>query len=455
MVNIVEHLEAKKDVVMSFRDGKQISFADALKKLGEVIGQPQASTAEIIQTIKTAAANRAVELMEEEKNPEIKKTPNAQTQRVLAGLFTWVRSIHNDQIFDPTNPNNRFPNNIVYEMLEAQRGAVATGSASMENNALLFFLDGANARKLCYQFANDEDKKSKSVTIGSINTGITPGPDWVATSELVATILSTGIETENSKELSRYYDSNFINAQRFLTYDLTMWGKTPLPSSLFSKGVFRFDKVKNEQTGANRYILDERDADGKYLSTAAVGKGLEAFKGYVTEAKGKGTTDAEIEAEVASTVTKTSKLCTKFSTVFGEAEAKARKELAAKGTNPELIEKIVACAKWDASEWLSRAYVALRVAAEQETYPSVAAGARPALAEFDKNPALKDIIDRSRTGEFPANERNASEKSVGSLDEMKLADGLYFQAPFVDSIAVKTIAKGFELIPAAERALAV
>lgn len=326
---------------MVFANGRELTYLEALTQLALRLGKEYSM---LEKAILEEMTNTILSL---NANTKIKEANHSG----FIGLFKWVQSIHNDKLAVPSGA--RFPNNIIYDLLIILRNKE---NLTAEETLLHFFLEGSNARK--------------------ISNGQTPGLAFVASSFAVNVAIAVHtILKDKQKECSlatlEFYTlysslTAFIPAQRLLENSFSRLKKSNLFEFLSANDVFQFARQENPATGANQYMLED-----------AVVIGLRALKEY----------ESNLELSLYEMVSEIKELIFPLLAHFQEAADKATSES-------------FEIAKWDASEWFSRIFVALRIAADSDTqYIDV-------LDHFMKNKAFNSIISQSKTGCFPAKLRD-------------------------------------------------
>ncbi|MCE3233378.1 MAG: hypothetical protein K0R98_1635 [Rickettsiaceae bacterium] len=287
-------------------------------------------------------------------------------KKVQSAFFVWVGSIHNDRLTGVP-----YPKNIVYDIISALG---KENDLSPEATLLRLFVEGSNARK-----------KSSG----------TPGLSWISTALMVDALaaykeLGNTLSADEQKFFDTYKDvkncdkiqTAFESKCRSLT---TGEVKNATFALLETNKALDFKRERNQATGANKYFIDSAIETGKELLA------------------GVSVSDADVKA------------LTDVAKYISEGMLQATGEKTAEDVTKR---KDYAISAWDASEWLSRVYVTLEAVAQAE------GSKHPNAAEiFENDPILKDLIARSREGNFPGGERNEALKNVG-LKEIFLQDEL-------------------------------
>lgn len=339
-----------QEKVMYFKDGKPaLIYKDALKQLAIDIGQSDSSLVDLEKHILTAVLEATIAL-----NSNKKLT--AENNNILLAFYKWVQSIHNDNLAPPADA--RFPNNIIYDLLIMLRNQ---NNSTAQEILLHFFLEGANARKM--------------------SNGKTPDLDFISTALATDAVLAAknlGVVLSGAaKQFLDHYNSlsNFSVFQKKLEAGCTKLKDDPLYAYLSAKETFNFKREKNETTGVNRYLIDEAVAHGVAVLT-------------------------DYPIDVAAVITMLCHIDAVFRPLVSEFKKADEQSSALAGK----------LARWDASEWLSRIYTALSIAAHYSPCYEME------LAIFMSSPFIAEIIADSKAGNFSAKMRNIS------LDAMELTE---------------------------------
>ncbi len=266
--------------------------------------------------------------------------------------------------------------NIVYDLLQELR---KEHSPSAENVLLKFFLEGSNAYKI----------SKGSVSLNFIATTLQL--------EALYAIKILNVElSENAADFYRsYWDIRcYIEANKLLQNTIGELKKGNLYSTLENGNVLALDREKNEKAQTNKYLIDR-----------AISRGLEQR----LYDKWDITNDDYFEA-----INQINSFCAKVINQFKEISENTTKEA-------------YEIALWDASEWLCKAYVVLKVAV----------GHRPnsaSQATIFENVVLQDIVARSKEGKFPAVGRD---KAVDKVEITPLFTKKIFAGKVVELIEEK------------------
>lgn len=353
--NLFPNIELSK--CMSFKDKPQMSYAEALTQLAESL-QCGCSAAEMNAALATALKNAAEQI-------SLGSKPYATDLKVLQAFHNWIHSIHNTNLATPAG--QPFPNNIVYDWLSA---LTRKQGRTDEETLLHFFLDGANARKICQ--------------------GATPNVDFIASLGLIAVVKAvqqlTGALSPAATQFLEQYGAieQFTTYQSKLESDIRGLSESRLYASMLDQKVLNFEKTANPNTGANAYAIDQ-----------AITKGLNNWASILGDALSFGST---LPHQLVTNLLK------RIEDILNSEMLKEVTEQAYK-VNDTARQIIM----WDMSEWLSRIYVTLRILGNHQP-------AGELLESFEENPFLRETLERSREGDFPANLRNQAIQGVELVD---------------------------------------
>jgi hypothetical protein len=329
-----------QEKIMYFGNRPELTYQNAFKDLATKIGKSDATPTELEGIILTALKNTAIQFNQGKSN--------SPDYVIVMAFHIWVQSIHNINLIPPKG--ERFPNNIVFDMLKNLRDE---HSLSPEETLLRFFLEGANGRK--------------------ISKGNTPNLSFIATTLQIDAIDALRKAGEKISEtannfIKKYEDlRNYVSPQRQIENELTkLKDESALYRFLSTTDIFNFKRALNEKTGANFYDIEK-----------AIQDGMSMLHKY----------DGQLNIAVNEMVDSINKVYPSLVSSLEQAQIKSAAESHV-------------LAMWDASEWFSRLYVALNIAAKYDQKYEID------LERFRENKLVADIISRSKTGNFPANERD-------------------------------------------------
>lgn len=352
-----------------------MTYADALALLAEGLGLPRnTAVTEIENIIKNAIFQIGISLNRHDvgENPEFNE--------IVRIFHRWVQDMHSERLTTGPNSTSPWPNNIVYDMLSLLRQNEL--KFLPEDSFLHFFLEGANGRK--------------------INKGETPGPDFIETLLLVRQLAilkelnlaeANDIAFLNRYESLRVYEDAQENLKSLVNC-LKNEDKMFKFLATAQEQIFDFDKSKNEATGANAYDLKKsieksEAAINRYLSKWF----LEDFDRMVCN------------------------LVKYLPTILQQFEH----------ANESATDAARSIAYWNASEWLSRLFVALEFALIRMRDDSVLSKGSQVpkllLDDIKNNPIVSDIYERSLKGDFPAKTLNEAVEAIPLCE-------LFFQTSF-------------------------